>query len=310
MNFKANKAPKLIVDLSEISRLKGFIVIYNDNLGPALGGTRISRYKNAQDALTDAIKLAESMTYKSAIAGLPFGGGKGVIIDQPGVPRGDILKEYALVVDKLNGKFYTGEDVGLEEPDIQYMLRFSPYFVGKTGEAGDPSYFAALSAFNSIKVAMSFLFGSDNLKDRIFAVKGVGKTGSFLTKLLSHAGGKIYIYDTDRRKIKQLISTTKNVYAVKEDPATLEADVFCPCALGNDITKDNVEKIKAKIVSGTANNQLESREVGDILHKRGVWKVPDYIANAGGLLDVADELLPGGYDRKRVMRALEPCLKY
>jgi leucine dehydrogenase len=305
MSGKFNKSPKLVVDLSKNSNLKGFIVIYNDNLGPALGGTRIARYKTSNEALTDAIKLAESMTYKSAIAGLPFGGGKGVIIDQPGVPKGELLKEYALVVDKLKGKFYTGEDVGLEEPDVQYMLKFSSYFIGKTGEAGDPSYFAALSAFNSIKVALKFVFGSDVIAGRTFAVKGVGKTGTFLTKLLSHAGGKVYIYDTDRRKIKELAKVLKNVEAVEEDPVTLDVDVYCPCALGNDITKNNVDDIKAKIIAGTANNQLESREIGDVLFKRGILKVPDYIANAGGLLDVADELMPGGYSRKRVLESID-----
>lgn len=304
MSEKQAKKPKLVVDLSKDSRLKGFIVIFNDNLGPALGGTRIADYKSTDEALVDALKLAEAMTYKSAIAGLPFGGGKGVIIDQPGIPRGELLKEYALQVDKLKGKFYTGEDVGLEEPDVQYMLKFSPYFIGKTGQAGDPSYFAALSAFNSIKVALNFIYNSDKIEGRTFAVKGVGKTGTFLTKLLSHAGGKVYIFDPDERKVMQLIASTKNVVQTEKDPASLDVDVFCPCALGNDITKNNVDTVKAKIVAGTANNQLESREIGDVLFNKGVLKVPDYVANAGGLLDVADELMPGGYSRKRVLDSI------
>src|SRR5258708_1509800 len=305
MSEKQPKKPKLIVDLSKNSRLKGFIVIYNDNLGPALGGTRIADYKSSDDALVDALKLAEAMTYKSAIAGLPFGGGKGVIIGQPGIPRGELLKEYALQVDKLKGKFYTGEDVGLEEPDVQYMLKFSPYFIGKTGQAGDPSYFAALSTFNSIKVALNYLYNSEKIEGKTFAVKGVGKTGTFLTKLLSHAGGKIHVFDPDKRKVSQLIASTKNVMETKEDPVNLDIDVFCRCALGNDITNENVNKVKAKIIAGTANNQLESREIGDVLFQKGILKVPDYIANAGGLLDVADELLPGGYNRKRVLNSID-----
>jgi len=309
MSKTQSKTPKLVVDLSKDSKLKGFIVIFNDNLGPALGGTRIADYKSADDALVDALKLGEAMTYKAAIAGLRFGGGKGVIIDQPGIPRGELLKEYALQVDKLNGEFYTGEDVGLEEPDVQYMLKFSPYFIGKTGQAGDPSYFAALSAFNSIKVALNYLYKSEKIEGKTFAVKGVGKTGTFLTKLLSHAGGKIYIFDPDKIKTSQLIASTKNVIEINEDPAALDVDVFSPCALGNDITKKNVNKIKAKIIVGTANNQLESREIADILFQKGILKIPDYIANAGGLLDVADELMPGGYSRKRVLNSINNLKK-
>ncbi|MBX4186821.1 MAG: leucine dehydrogenase [Candidatus Doudnabacteria bacterium] len=305
MSGKLPTKPKLIVDLSKSSKLNGYIVIYNDNLGPALGGTRIADYNSEKDALTDALKLAEAMTYKSAIAGLPFGGGKGVIINKPGTPRGEVLKEYASQVNKLKGEFYTGEDVGLEEPDVQFMLKFSPYFIGKTGEAGDPSYFAALSAFNSIKVSLNFIYKSDKIEGRTFAIKGVGKTGNFLAKLLSHAGGRIFVIDPDPKRVMHLMATTKNVYEAKGNIEEMDVDVFCPCAMGNDITKSNVNKIKAKIVAGTANNQLESREIGDELFKRGILKVPDYVANAGGLLDVADELMPGGYNRKRVLNGID-----
>ncbi|MEJ0021837.1 MAG: Glu/Leu/Phe/Val dehydrogenase dimerization domain-containing protein [Candidatus Doudnabacteria bacterium] len=309
MPVKEAKKPKLIVDLSKSSKLKGFIVIYNDNLGPALGGTRIVDYKSTKEALIDAKRLARAMTYKSAVAGLPFGGGKGVIVKQPGMSKKETLKEYALQVHKLKGKFHTGEDVGLNEADVQYMLKFSPYFVGKTGMAGDPSQFAALSAFKTLKIALKFLYKSDKIAGRTFAVKGVGNTGSSLTKLLSKAGGKVFVFDPDIKKVKKLVRSTKNVFAAKDDIAELKVDVFCPCALGNDITKKNVNKIQAKIICGTANNQLESPEIADILFKRGILKVPDYIANAGGVIDVADELLPGGYDKKRVLRKIDSMKK-
>jgi leucine dehydrogenase len=298
------KKPKLIVDLSKSSKLKGFIVIYNDHLGPALGGTRIADYESTDEALTDALKLGEAMTYKSAIAGLPFGGGKGVIVKN-GLSREEMLQEYAKVVDSLKGQFYTGEDVGMEEKDVQYLLKFSPYFVGKTGEAGDPSYFAALTAFNSIKVALNFLYKTDKIAGKTFAVKGAGKTGTFLVKLLSFAGGKVFVYDPDQKKVKKLMASTKNVFEADGKIEEMKVDVLCPCAMGNDITKKNVKRIKAKIICGTANNQLETRQIGDMLHNRGILKVPDYIANAGGLIDVADELMPGGYNRKRVLRSIE-----
>jgi leucine dehydrogenase len=297
--------PKLVVDLSVNSKLKGFIVIHNDNLGPALGGTRIAAYKSAEEALKDALRLSHTMTYKCAIAGLPFGGGKGVIIADPKMSKKEILGEYAKQVDKLQGKFYTGEDVGLEEKDVQYMLKFSPYFIGKTGQAGDPSYFAALSTCDAIKIALDFLFKSSKIQGRKFAVKGAGKTGSFLAKLLAFAGGQVFIYDHDAKKVKQLMKTSKNIFEAKAKIEELDVDVFCPCALGHDITVDNVDKIKAKIVAGTANNQLTSLEVADALFKRGILYIPDYIANAGGLLDVADELMPGGYSRKHVLKSID-----
>jgi leucine dehydrogenase len=294
----------LIIDLNKSSKLKGYIVIYNHRT-PSLGGTRIAVYKSSKHALADAIKLAEAMAYKCAMAGLPFGGAKGVIINNSRMPREEMLKEYALQVDKLKGKFYTGEDVGIEEEDVQYMLKFSPYFVGKTGFAGDPSYFAALSAFDSIKVALKFVFKNSKISDHSFAIKGVGKTGNFLAKLLAFAGGKVFVSDLDKNRIKKLISTHKNIHAGPKKIDELEVDVLCPCALGNDITKKNINKIKAKIIAGTANNQVHSLEIGDSLFKRGIIQIPDYIANSGGLIDVADELMPGGYNRKRVLRSIE-----
>ncbi len=301
MNGKDSKKPKLIVDLSKNSKLCGYIVIFNDNLGPALGGTRFTEYESPKHALIDALKLAEAMTYKCAIAKLPFGGGKGVICSQSGMSRKEMLKEYALQVDKLHGKFYTGEDVGLEEEDVQYMLKFSPYFIGKTGQAGDPSYFAALSVFNSIKAALHFRYKNESVNGRTFAIKGVGKTGGFLAKLLAYANAEVYITDNDQNRVEKLIGVHKNIKEAPSDVLDMEVDVFCPCALGNDITEKNVDKVKAKIIAGTANNQLESLEVGDKLFKKGILHIPDYISNAGGLLDVADELMPGGYNRKRVL---------
>ena len=305
MAEKWPKKAKLVVDLSKNSKLKGFIVIYNGRPGPSLGGTRIADYKSTKHALEDATKLAETMAYKNAIAGLPFGGAKGVLIRQPQMSKEEMLKEYAHEVDKLRGRFYTGEDVGIEEHDVQQMLKISPYFVGKTGQAGDPSYFAALSAFNAIKVALDFVSKSDKIAGRSFAVKGVGKTGGFLAKLLAFAGGKVYITDPDTKKVKKLLKINKNIMRASGKIEEMNVDVFCPCAMGNDITKKNYRKIKAKIIAGTANNQVHDLKISDVLFKRGILQVPDYIANAGGLIDVADELMPGGYSRKRVLFSID-----
>ncbi|HEX5430089.1 MAG TPA: Glu/Leu/Phe/Val dehydrogenase dimerization domain-containing protein [Patescibacteria group bacterium] len=299
---------RLVVDLSDKkSGLDGFIAIHNNNLGSSVGGTRIFPYKNKRQALSDVLRLSAAMTYKCAIAGLPFGGGKGVIIADP--KKQDmkkILKAYAEKVGSLEGKFYTGEDVGLSEADVQYMLQFAPYFIGKENAAGDPSPFAATSAFYCIKVAIEFVFGSPEIAMRSFAVKGIGKTGGALARLLLDHHGKVFVADLDNDRVQAFARhNPKAVVVPLSEIDKLSVDVFCPCSMGNEITDKNVHQLKAKIIAGTANNQLQSGKLSAVLFKDGILHVPDYIANAGGLLDVADELLPGGYSRARVMEGIE-----
>jgi len=289
------------------SPLQGFIAVHNTFLGPALGGTRLWKYANKEEALKDALKLSKSMTYKCAIAGLPFGGGKGVIIYNPGTTDLEqVLQLYAEKVSLLNGRFYTGEDVGMTEENVQYMLRYSQFFIGKTGQAGDPSNFAALSTFNSIKVALHEKFGTPEIKGRKFVVKGVGKTGDELVRLLYLAGGEIFVSDTNPQTLDNILVKYPGIKEVDINRIEeKETDVFCPCALGDDITEKNVSKISASIIAGTANNQLENDQVSELLFKKGILYVPDYIANSGGLINVADELLQGGYSNSRVMSNIQ-----
>lgn len=297
---------EMVLDLAagdKESSIQGFIAIHNTFLGPALGGTRVWRYDNNEEALRNALKLSRAMTYKCAVAGLPFGGGKGVIIlNGTSLSLDQVLKLYAEKVSLLKGQFYTGEDVGMTEENVQYMLKFSPFFIGKTGQAGDPSNYAALSTFYSIKVALEEKFGDPQIKGRKFVVKGVGKTGSELVRLLSQEGGDIIVSDTDKKAINSILCQYPNVQiAPVNEIEKQKVDVFCPCALGDDITAKNISDLGAKIIVGTANSQLETDKIGDDLFDRGILHVPDYVANAGGLIDVADELLPGGYNKDRVM---------
>ncbi|MDP3993596.1 MAG: Glu/Leu/Phe/Val dehydrogenase dimerization domain-containing protein [bacterium] len=283
--------------------LRGFIAIHNTNLGPALGGTRItSFYPNEEAAIKDALRLSRAMTYKCAIADLPFGGGKGVIIADPEDPQlNDLLQQYARKVSTLEGQFYTGEDVGLTEENVQFMLKFSPYFIGKTGLAGDPSRYAAYSTFLAIQTALEFL-GKAGLAGKKFVIKGLGKTGSELARLLIEAKSKVIASDADESKIREFKSKYPNTEFVPvKNIEEVRADVFCPCSLGNDITEGNIGRVKFSVIAGTANNQLEADEIGDKLFNSGILYVPDYVSNAGGLINVADELLPGGYNRDRVM---------
>lgn len=300
---------EVVVDLGEetSSLLQGFIALHSTRLGSALGGTRVYPYSSKRQAVGDVLKLSRAMTYKCAITGLHFGGGKGVIIFDPKDSRlPEVLKAYATKVSELQGKFYTGEDVGLSEENVQYMLRFSPYFVGKTGLAGDPSYFAALSVFISIEEALRFLYGRVGLAGKTCAIKGVGKTGSALARLLLEAGAVVTVADLDPEKSRALQQVYPQLrIASPEEIERMPVDIFAPCAQGDDIRQDNLDNLKAKIIVGTANNQLESDVIGDALFRAGVLYVPDYIANAGGLINVADELLPGGYTKSRVMAGIE-----
>ncbi len=306
-----NDSQEFILPLSKIHRqLKGYIVLHNTVLGPALGGTRIYPYKSQTIALKDALRLAKAMSYKCAISGLHFGGGKGVIIADPkSKDIRNVLKMYAEAVNTLRGKFYTGEDVGLTEEHVQYMLQFSPYFIGKSHQAGDPSPYAAKSAFLAGQVACKKLFKSLKLEGRTVAIKGVGKTGSALAKLYARHKATVFIEDTDALRVKLLTSTFPNILKASAPTETLDVDIYAPCALGNDITKKNIGKIKAKIIAGTANNQLESRDMALALMKKGILYVPDYIANSGGLINVAGELLPKGYNAKKVDETIAKVIK-
>ncbi len=286
--------------------LHGFIAIHNTNLGPALGGTRIVDYFSSQEALADALRLSKAMTYKCALAGMPFGGGKGVIMAKPETVTPALLRQYAEAVNSFQGLFHTGEDVGLSEANVQYMCQFSNNFIGQSHLAGDPSPWAGLSAFLCIQEIFNFLTGSSDISGKTFAVKGLGKTGSALVDWIIKNGGQVIAADVDETRVKELKQRYPQISI--GDPKTIitqQADVFCPCALSHDLDAHTAQLIKAKIIVGTANNQLVSDEVAQQLFDRGIWHAPDYVANGGGLIDVANELMPGGFNKMKVTTMVE-----
>ncbi|MFC1598113.1 Glu/Leu/Phe/Val dehydrogenase [Patescibacteria group bacterium] len=285
------------------SGLRGFFVIHNTNCGPAVGGTRMYPYASDTEALADALRLSEAMTYKCALAGVPYGGGKAVIIGDPEKDKSEaLLRAYARKVNELKGSFFTGEDVGLSEDDVQVMLTESKYFIGNSAKAGDPSPYAALSAFYSMQTAAGEVFGNEDLSGRSVAIKGVGKVGGELSRLLTEAGAKVYIADINDEALMRTKKIAPDAVIVDSDEISkMKVDIYAPCALGNEFTNDNVDAVNAKIICGGANNQLSTPEIGDILDKRSVLYVVDYIANSGGLINVVDELEDGGYNKKRVL---------
>ncbi|MBM3206561.1 MAG: Glu/Leu/Phe/Val dehydrogenase [Candidatus Staskawiczbacteria bacterium] len=290
------------------SGLKGFIAIHNDNLGsPAVGGTRMFPYKSESEAIIDVLRLSRAMTYKCAIAGVPYGGAKGVIIGDPKKDKTDVLlKAYAKEVESLKGSFCTGEDVGISQDDINLMLDVSDYFIGKPDLAGDPSPYASLSSFYAIQEAVNFVFQKKSLKGIKVAIKGVGKVGSELARLLSNEGAEIFVSDIDNLALENVKKIAPSVAIVDNDKISfLDVDVYSPCAMGGEFSLQNVEKIKAKIICGGANNQLSDDEVGDWLFRHEIYYVPDYIANSGGLINVVDELEKGGYNKDRVLKRIK-----
>lgn len=299
---------KIVYRFEDLSvGLKGFIAIHNDNLGPATGGTRMFPYVSERDALADVLKLSRAMTYKCALAGVRHGGGKAVIIGDPEKDKSErLIRAYARKISELNGRLYTGEDVGISEDDVQIMLQESKFFIGRRGVAGDPSPYAALSVFYTIQEAITEVFGVSDLFGRTVAVKGIGKVGGELLRLLLGAGAKVIAADVKPGVVGAVRARYPQIRIVKSEGIHAEkADIFSPCAMGGDITKKNVKEIRARIVCGGANNQLGSAEVGDELFKRNIFYVPDYVANAGGLINVVDELEEGGYNRKRVLSRIE-----
>lgn len=291
----------------ENSGLRGFIAIHSTKLGPATGGTRYWRYKAESEALRDALRLSKAMSYKCALAGVPFGGGKGAIIADPSQPKKKaLLAAYAKKVNLLDGNFITGEDVGLDAKDVEILSQISPYIIGSPKKAGDPSPWAAKSVFYAIKSGLEFSFGNPTIKGRKFAIKGLGKVGFELAKLLTKEGGQIVAADINekaRQKAKKLLP---NIQFVSPDQIHRQAvDVFAPCALGNELDKQNISQLNCKIVCGSANNQLASSEAGTWLYQRDILYIPDYVANAGGLINVTDELNPGGYSPSRVEKKIQ-----
>lgn len=299
---------KAVVKFSDSAAgLKGFIAIHNDNLGPATGGTRMFPYKSEDDALRDVLKLSKAMTYKCALAGVRHGGGKAVIIGDPEKDKNvDLLKSYARKINELNGDFTTGEDVGITEDDVQVMFEESNFFNGRRGVAGDPSPYAAMTTFYAMQVAALEVFGTEELFRKKIAIKGIGKVGSELFKMLNNAGANLIVTDIKQVILDAIKIKYPQVRISSPDSIHMEdANIFSPCALGNDVTVKNIEQIRAKIICGAANNQLETAEIGDTLFQRGISYVPDYVANAGGLINVVDEREQGGYSRKRVLQRIE-----
>ncbi len=287
--------------------LRGFIGIHSTRLGPATGGTRYWHYGSEQDALRDVLKLSRAMTYKCALAGVPYGGGKAVIMKNPRRLKGPaLLRAYARVINLFRGSFYTGEDVGMTEQDVEFLARHSGFINGLPGRAGDPAPWAALSVFYAMQAGLKAKFGSPSVRGKTFAIKGLGKVGSELVRLISEGGGEVFGADINRQAIKKAMRRFPKLKIVRlSDIHKLKVNVYSPCALGNDFNGRTIAQLKCDIVCGGANNQLASPLDGERIHERGILYIPDYVANAGGLINVCEEWNKKGYSRDEVRRKVK-----
>jgi leucine dehydrogenase len=276
------------------SGLKALIAVHNTNLGPGLGGCRMFTYANSEDALTDVLRLSKGMTYKAAMAGLPQGGGKAVIMGNPRTDKSEeLMAAMGRFVNTFNGKYITAEDSGIAVSDILTMGEytehvggtFSKYSFDGQEADGNPAPATAYGVFVGIQSAVRYLFNSD-LTGKIVAIKGLGHVGIRLAEHLYNAGAKLYVADIFPEGVKKAVELFNATEVDADEIDFIEADVFAPCALGNAINDNNIDRIQAKIIAGAANNQLQSEVLDEQLKYRGILYAPDYVINAGGIIDI------------------------
>lgn len=290
------------------SGLNAIIAIHNTTLGPALGGTRLWNYNSHNDALIDSLRLSRGMTYKAAISGLNLGGGKAVIIADPSMKSEALWRRYGKFVDSLNGKYITAEDVNTSARDMEYIAMETEHVTGVPeymGGSGDPSPFTAYGVFMGMKASAKKMWGTDNLSGKKVLVQGVGHVGQYLVGHLIEDGAKVYITDINDEKIKQAQDKFHTVEVVDGNTIfDLDIDIYAPCALGATVDTASINKMKCAVIAGAANNQLADENVhGPMLIEKGILYAPDFLINAGGLINVAAEL--EGYNRERVTKNVE-----
>lgn len=293
---------QVVVCHDKASGYKGIIAIHDTTLGPALGGTRVWNYATDDEALFDVLRLSRGMTYKNAVAGLNLGGGKAVIIaDNATANRELIFRAHGRFVESLGGRYVTAEDVGTSPADMDYVHMETDYVAGLASKSGDPSPVTAHGVFRSIEASAKWRWGSASLTGKTVIVQGIGHVGYYLCKELHEAGAKLVVADIRKEAVDRVVKEF-GARATTDDAVFGEkADIFAPCALGAILNDETIPRLKVEIVCGGANNQLlDPVKHGDALAKRNVLYAPDFVANAGGVINVYGEL--AGWSRERALR--------
>jgi leucine dehydrogenase len=298
---------ELLVRRGRRSGLYCIVAVHSTARGPALGGCRMNVYDDARAAVRDALRLSRAMTFKAACAGLPLGGGKGVIMLGPAdgpLPedrRRAVLRDFGDAVDILAGRYLTAEDVGTSMEAMTVIAESTRSVTGlplERGGSGDPSPWTALGVESALRVACARAFGSESLDGRSVSVVGLGHVGGDLARRLAEGGARLVVSDVDERK-RALADELGATWATPAGALTAEVDVLAPCALGGVLDHDSVGALRCRAICGAANNQLASDEIADLLEARGILWVPDFVANAGGIINIQVELEPEGYSPER-----------
>ncbi len=277
---------------------RGIIAIHDTTLGPALGGTRFWNYASDDEAIIDALRLARGMTYKAAIAGVALGGGKSVIMgDNRMAHREMIFRAHGRAVESLGGRYITAEDVGTSVDDMEFVRLETDSVVGVHGGSGDPSPVTAYGTYQGVRACALEAFGDPSLDGKHVTVQGLGNVGYHLCSFLHEEGVRLTVTDIDHGRINRVVNEFGATAVGPDEIYGIEADIFAPCALGAIINDDTIQTLKVKVVAGAANNQLAHSRHGDLLHQRGIVYAPDYVINAGGLINVYGELHDWSADR-------------
>ena len=281
---------------------RGIIAIHDTTLGPALGGTRFWNYASDDEAITDALRLSRGMTYKNAVAGLNLGGGKSVIIgDNRTANREMIFRAHGRFVESLGGRYVTAEDVGTGTADMDYVHMETEYVAGLANRSGDPSPVTAHGVFRAIEASATWRWGSSVLAGKTVVVQGLGNVGNYLCKELHAAGARLIVTDIRMERVEHAVTAYGAVATTDAEVYSQQADIFAPCALGAILNDDTIPQLRVEIVCGGANNQLlDATTHGKLLEKRNILYAPDFVANAGGVINVYSEL--AGWSHERALR--------
>lgn len=296
--------------------LKAIIAIHDTTLGPALGGTRMYPYKNEDDAIEDVLRLSRGMTYKASISGLNLGGGKAVIIADPQKQKSEpLFRSFGRFIESLNGRYITAQDINITVQDIEHIYTETKNVTGVAkihGGSGNPAPYTALGVFRGMEACLTKSFGDRSVKNKVVAIQGVGAVGLELAKILDKGGAKIVFTDVSESNISRMREAIESAeFAQPEEIFAVPCDVFAPCAMGAVMNEDTISKLKAKIVCGAANNQLKENSSGLLLKNKGILYAPDYLINAGGLMNVSIEFegWNDGKSRRMIDTIYETTLK-
>ncbi|MBS4176401.1 branched-chain amino acid dehydrogenase [Lederbergia citrea] len=298
---------QLLFCQDEQSGLKAIIAIHDTTLGPALGGTRMWTYESEEAAIEDALRLARGMTYKNAAAGLNLGGGKTVIIGDPKKDKNEeMFRAFGRFIQGLNGRYITAEDVGTTVEDMDLIHEETNFVTGISpafGSSGNPSPVTAYGCYVGMKAAAKEAFGSDSLEGKRVAVQGVGNVAFELCRYLHEEGAQLIVTDINKEAVNRAVEAFDAKSVNPDEIYAVEADIFAPCALGAVVNDETIPQFKVKVIAGSANNQLKETKHGDLIHEMGIVYAPDYVINAGGVINVADELY--GYNKERALKRVE-----